>query len=361
MLTRADDYLIHQTCDPVANVGTSDRNFYDRYFFNGYSRDGSVFFAVAMGQYPNRLVMDAAFNVVCDGRQHVLRASRRAGPDRMDAVVGPISVEVVEPLRKLRVRVGPNDWGMSADLVFTGRIPPLEEPRFQRREGGRVFMDYTRLTQHVVVQGEITVAGTTIAVSEDRYWGMRDRSWGIRPVGEREAGAPPPSPQFYWLWAPMNFEDLCTHFDVNEDARGARWHEMAVIAPVGGEVEEARSVEYRIDFRSGTRHANNAQIRYRRRSGEEMVIDLEPLYNFSMTGLGYLHPVWGHGMYVGENETMGESWALDDVDPSIPLYLHVQAVCRATSGKRRGIGVLEQAIIGPHEPSGFKDLFDLAP
>ena len=34
--------------DPVAYAGT-DRNFYDRYFFNGYAPDGSVFFAAAMG------------------------------------------------------------------------------------------------------------------------------------------------------------------------------------------------------------------------------------------------------------------------------------------------------------------------
>ncbi len=40
MLTKADDYPIHQTADPIAAVGTSDRNFYDRYFFNGYGRDG---------------------------------------------------------------------------------------------------------------------------------------------------------------------------------------------------------------------------------------------------------------------------------------------------------------------------------
>ena len=36
-LSKGDDYPIHQTPEPVAYAGT-DRNFYDRYFFNGYSR-----------------------------------------------------------------------------------------------------------------------------------------------------------------------------------------------------------------------------------------------------------------------------------------------------------------------------------
>jgi hypothetical protein len=48
MITKADDYPVHQTPDPIAYAG-ADRNFYDRYFFNGYNDDASVFFAVALG------------------------------------------------------------------------------------------------------------------------------------------------------------------------------------------------------------------------------------------------------------------------------------------------------------------------
>ena len=63
MLTKADDFPIHQTSEPVAHTNSSDRNFYDRYFFNGYARDGSVYFAAALGSYPNRHVTDAAVSV----------------------------------------------------------------------------------------------------------------------------------------------------------------------------------------------------------------------------------------------------------------------------------------------------------
>mgnify|MGYP003394739499 FL=1 len=48
MLTKADDYPVHQTAEPIAYAGT-DRNFYDRYFFNGYAPDGEVVFAAALG------------------------------------------------------------------------------------------------------------------------------------------------------------------------------------------------------------------------------------------------------------------------------------------------------------------------
>ena len=360
MITRADDFPIHQTAEPIAVAGGGQRNFYDRYFFNGYTRDGELFLAAAMGQYPNRGVADAAFNVVHRGRQYVVRASQRSGAERMQSRVGPIRVEVVEPLRTLRLIVEPNAYGLSADLTFSARTVPIEEPRFHREHDGHVFMDSTRLTQHVEISGQIVVDGETIALRADRCWGSRDRSWGIRPIGERDPDAPSIPAQFFWLWAPVNFPDLCTHFDVNEGADGTRWHQFGTVAQPGAEIETATQVGYALDLQPGTRRARRATVTLTRGDGEVLPIELTPLYDFQMVGLGYNHPTWGHGMAVGANVVDGESFALADVDRTVPLNLHIQAVCEARLGSRRGIGVLEQLILGPHHPSGLRELFDMA-
>ena len=58
MLSKGDDYPLHQTAEPIAFAGT-DRNFYDRYFFNGYNPDRSGFFALAFGIYPHLDIADA--------------------------------------------------------------------------------------------------------------------------------------------------------------------------------------------------------------------------------------------------------------------------------------------------------------
>src|SRR5260221_2376859 len=121
-----DDSPVHQTALPVAHPGTSDSNYYDRYFFNGYARDGEWFFAVAIALYPNRRVIDAAFSVVHDGVQRSVFASGRAPLDRAHTRVGPIAIEVLEPMRTLRVRV--SDAGLSADLTFSARTMAVEEP-----------------------------------------------------------------------------------------------------------------------------------------------------------------------------------------------------------------------------------------
>jgi len=206
MLSKGDDYPIHQTPEPVAYAGT-DRNFYDRYFFNGYGPRGDTFFAVAFGVYPHLNIADAHFAVVSDGVQYCLHASRVLGMERMDIEVGPIAIDVVEPLRVLRVRIAPHD-GLAAELLFEGRAFPIEEPRFTHRNGPRTFMDYTRMTQNGRYRGWIEVDGVRSDL-EPGTVGTRDRSWGVRPIGAPDAQpyAPALSPGFFWMWSPLNFAD----------------------------------------------------------------------------------------------------------------------------------------------------------
>lgn len=363
MLTAADEYLIHQTPYTFDQPFTSDRNFYDRYFFNGYKRDGSVFFAAAMGTYANMGIVDAAFSVVVDGKERFVRASRALDRDRMNTTVGPISVQVVEPLKKLRLKVGKNKWGIAADLVLEVRSLPAEEPHFRRQDhNGAVVMDYTRFTQHCTWSGKLSVDGTTYDVNHDTWWGSRDHSWGIRNVGGRDPrGAPSGEmPQFFWNWAPLNFEDLCTLYTVSEMADGTRWHHSGVILTPypDATLEECTGVEHSLAFKRGTRHISSATITLRTKKGRDLIIELKPLYNFLMKGVGYGEPKWGHGMWVGADEVDGGEYDLALEDPMVNL--HVQTIAQVTAGRRKGIGVFEHIIIGPHQRYGFKEALDPA-
>ena len=359
VLTSFDDYLVHQTPLPVAHPATSDPNAYDRYFFNGYAPDGELFFAAALGLYPNRQVMDAAFSVVRNGKQTSLHSSRRAPTDRRDTTVAPISVEVIEPLRQLRVRVAADaDGALGADLTFTARTAPIEEPRYVATTQTRTSLDLTRLTQFGTWDGWVDVGGERGEVQG--VLGTRDRSWGIRPVGERAGGgAPGPEPQFFWLWAPLQFENRCLHFDMNEDATGRPWHSYgASVATDGSEPVPFVSVRHEIHWRKGTRRAEAATLHLTSLDDKTERVELEPLLDFQMLGLGYLHPEWGHGMWKGEHATHVEEWNLADLDPLDYRHLHVQQLCRVRAGDEAGVGVLEQLVIGRHSPSGFDNLLD---
>jgi hypothetical protein len=363
-----DDLPLHQTPEPLAHVATGDRNAYDRYFFNGYTADGSVFFAAALGVYPNRDVVDAAFSVVRDGVQTSVHASGRLVADRR-TTVGPIEVRVLSPMRRLQVVVGPNDAGIEADVTFAARTEALEEPRFTVRRGNRVVMDYTRLTQFGTWTGRLAVGSDVVQLDGLDVLGSRDRSWGIRSVGEREVGAPGGAPQFFWLWAPLNLPDRCLHLDFQEDAAGRRAHANGDVLPLlaapdapvdlaGPVGERAAEVAHEVAWRRGTRRSEGARLTLRPHGGEPIVAELEPLLDFQMLGIGYLHPEWGHGMWKGEAAVGVESWRLDELDLLAPQHLHVQQLVRVRVGDEVGTGVLEQLVIGPHEPSGLTGLAD---
>jgi hypothetical protein len=366
MLTKGDDYPLHQTAEPIAYAGT-DRNFYDRYFFSGYAPTGDRLFALAFGVYPHLNIADASFCVVRDGVETALHASRWLGMERMDLHVGPIRIEVVEPLQKLKIVVDAPDQRLRAEIVFEARHFPEEEPRFTRRIGPRTFMDYTRLTQNGRYDGWIELDGAREAVSG--FVGTRDRSWGIRPVGARDSQdtVPPALPQFFWLWTPCNFEDGSLFFHTNDDAAGEPWNRRAVWAPDGageaGQHHFAKS-NCEIEWVSGTRNARSGLLRLWDDSGETQV-SFTPLYNFRMLGLGYGHPKWGHGVAHGELAVEREDIVLADVDPKLPQHLHVQALSEVTmrspdGRERTGRGLLEQLALGPHGPSGFKSILDMA-
>lgn len=364
VLTSYDDFPIHQASVPVAHSATGDLNQYDRYFFNGYSRDGSLYFGAAMGLYPNRHVADAAFCVVKDGVQHSVFRSQRAPIDRKDATtLGPIVVEIIQPLHTVRLTVDAPEHGLRADLTFECRSAAIEEAHFFQRTGMRTFFDYTRLTQFGAWSGWFEVDGVRHEVTPDQFWGSRDRSWGIRPVGEQPAPlAPASAPQFFWLWAPVNFPSCSTHFDVNEHGDGKRWHETGTLAPVGGEGAMMRAVDWRVQWRPGTRFADHFEYDLIDWDGSVHTVTLTPKYEFQMRGIGYGHPEFGHGYWKGEAVTGGERLQLPVDNPLSREHVHVQALCDATLTRsdgsvEHGIGILEQLALGPH-PSGLTGILD---
>ena len=86
-ISAMDESLAHQTPETFDRVCTSDRNFYDRYYFNLHPKSGDLFLVIGMGQYPNLGTTDAFACLVYKGKQRVLRCSRELGPDRSDTSV----------------------------------------------------------------------------------------------------------------------------------------------------------------------------------------------------------------------------------------------------------------------------------
>jgi hypothetical protein len=360
VLSPLDDFPIHQIAEPMRRVGTSDRNFYDRYYFNLHGCSDELFLVAGMGQYPNLCVQDA-FLLVVKGKVHrVLRASRELGADRMDLSVGPIRIEVLEGLKRLRLVAEENPHGIRAELEWNGAVPAHLEPPHRLRQFERITFDTQRLWQTGRWSGWLELEGERIAITPDRWWGTRDRSWGVRPVGEAE---PPgvrvtdPSPGMFWSYAPMQFDDHSIMVICQETPAGQRVLEEAVRvwADPARQAEPLGRPELDLELVRGTREVRRATIHLREPGGGPLDVQVEPLLKCHVTaGTGYgFDADWRHGMYQGRLVVQG--LRLDYASPADQPRLagFIDAVARFRAKDRVGYGLFEYFIFGPSRRFGF--------
>ena len=371
MLSSFDDFYIHQTSRPIATPATSDRNAYDRSFFNGYTDTGDLYFGISSARYPNLEIQDCALTIVYGGKQHAFYASRRAPTDPRDMSTGPFHIEILEPMMTLRVVVEDNDTGIGADLHWIPRTAhfPEDHQSLTPQQIGR-WMIATRMNQFGFWSGEIRLPDETITVNPEETYGTKDRSWGVRPVGDpAPSGAPRQRKGFKFFWAPIHWSDHVTHMGIFEGDRGEVWHWDGFQLPAytdatlipgieDPDIRRFKSVAHDFAWKSGTRNVSGGTLTMEQHEGDPIVVELEPILSVRMKGMGYGHPKWGHGFWKGELAIASESWNLDDIEPLRPENVHIQEVIRVQSGDSVGVGVLEQLVVGPYPRYGFKELLD---
>jgi hypothetical protein len=299
MLTSLDESLFHQIPTTFDHVGSSDPRFFDRWWFAGYEPSGRGALQFTVAVYNNQDVADGGFVVVHDGRQHNLRASRALRP-RFEPAVGPLRVEVVEPLRHLRLVAAPSDRPIAAELDWVATKEPEEEAPHFERQRGHVNQDYQRYNQIGHLSGRVTLGDERVEL--DRWWACRDHSWGVRPgVGGEGpsirrpvaagAAAGPVGHLFCFLF--FSTERRAGHVQIAERPEG-RVYQTGII----GE-ERVAEVDLSLDLVPGTRRFSRAALELVLAGGEPVRLEVEAIGpSIAMPGLGYSGG-WDDGQGLG--------------------------------------------------------------
>ena len=368
-----DEYLAHQTSDTFDYVFTSDRNFYDRYYFNMHNSSDDFFMVAGMGQYPNLGVTDAFVAISHGSNQYVIRASRALGHDRLDTKVGPFTIEVIEGLRSLRIQCDENEWGLSFDVRFDGSVPALEEPKTFIRNRARVMMDVSRYAQVGNYSGTVEVAGQRYEVTPDVWKGARDRSWGVRPVGEREAPGigiedlVQGKHGFYHNWIPLQLDRGMFKVMYDADYAGNPTVEEASFVPafgMPGEIQKFGTPEIEIEYISGTREMKSARTILRSEGGEDISITSLPRRTVYLAGgTGYLPSEdWGHGFYKGPSVVEGLTFDMSTQQKRSQYAVLNETLCRFELDTGEvSYGMHENMCIGIYRPHGFDEPGKMAP
>lgn len=364
-----DEYPFHQHPAPFNVPATTDAHYNDGYWFAFYSADW--YFVAGLRLHPNANVMDGFAGVVHRGEQHCLRAARALRPDYDRLAVGPLQLDVLEPLRRLRLAAGENPAGIEFDVVFEARSPPFTEDRHRHTRYGVAINDTLRYTQICRASGRVALGDERVEV--DAWHAIRDHSWGVRssmalpdPIGGVERPAGERRRRAFRLWVPFEVEDHCGFFQTHEDHDGnAIDFEGRLFYDDGREVPLV-SVSHALEYHAGTKRPLGGSFRLFGEDGIERSYSLRATgLAADVQGLGY-YGGWrdGHsaGVYRGPELTESDVYGNDPVeDPTGPAHVPRERRLGPTEHPSfltgpdgaQGMAHLEHSVFGAYAPYSF--------
>lgn len=292
MLTALDESLFHQIATTFDHAATSDHRFYDRYYIEAADESGGAALAAGLAVYKNTNVVDGFLTVLRGDRQHNVRVSRPLRDDMTTCQAGPLSFEIVEPMRVVRLSLADGDHGLATDIVWEAALPPVEEVQHFNRVDGRVSEEVHRYNQTGRAHGVVQVGGERIELGD--WWGARDHSWGVRPgVGgfEPKTGSIPAAMNgFLYTWFTFSATDVAGYLQVHENGVGRRVvfdGVMHLRRDGAWEDIEVETVDYEFTFPAGSRNYERARVTVTGAGEKFEIVCSRLLHPFVMRGTGY--------------------------------------------------------------------------
>jgi hypothetical protein len=360
-LMGADEGLNHQIVDTFATLSQTDLAWTEKIWGSLARIDGSLQVDFGLGKYQNRGIIDGFGGVSRGKEQWTVRGSRVLHTAPEDMAVGPLHLEIVEPLKQMRFRLEPNDvQPISFDIVLTGVTPPFFEERnlVRNRRTGRIDVDVIRYHQGGWASGTVTVGDQTYEVTPDEWFGFRDHSWGVRQaIGEPlvdliPTPTAPSGGRGGMKWSPAFFQRPDgTYYETAIFVVEGPWeYSSAYLNDANGTQNPVGSVVPHIDYDTRTRFVKGGELVMTMASGEQRTIEVEALGQsgfFLKTG-GYGD--WAghkHGAYKGELHLDGEYIADCHSDENLPLLGQFRDTpIRVRDGDAVGYGIMESLIGG---------------
>jgi hypothetical protein len=353
MLTPQDDLIGHQLPTTFDQIDNSDPAWMERLWYTGHPvPGGEVMFDIGLGYHPNRNVMDVFAGVAVPGRQWNFRASRRLRPDPLTTTVGPLSIRVIEGLRRHALRLDANDSGLRFELEFEGTMNPHEETAHQRRRDGRITEDMYRAQQMGRYSGWLEFDGRRVDVNG--WLGQRDHSWGVRAEMRTDETTPPLTyyPPFFYCWTTAQFEDRGLVIFFKERAPGDQIYLSGEeVLPLGTKPSSRRQlvdVQHEVSWHDDPHGQSMASaafdLTFADGSRRPINVRLRPTKYYLKGGLYGGLDGWFHGDDKGKLHTAHEVWNLSDAATRSKVRTLADQVIEVRDGNDVGYGIIEYGV-----------------
>ena len=355
MLTPQDDLIGHQLPTTFDQIDNSDPAWMERLWYTGHPAPaGDVIFDIGLGYHPNRNVMDAFAGVAVPGRQWNFRASRRLRPDPLTTTVGPLSIKVVEGLRRHRLALAPNDSGIAFELDFVSDFSPHEEKAHLRRRDGRVTENMARGQQLGRYRGWLEYDGRRIEVDEATWLGQRDHSWGVRAEMRTDESHPPLTfyPPFFYCWTTAQFKGRGLHLFFKERAPGDKIYLSGEeVFGLGDKVsgrnqlaDLTHEVQWHDDPHGQSMASASFHLTFADGRERDVQVRVLPTRYFLKGGLYGGLDGWFHGDDRGKLHLAHEVWDLADPATRKLVRTLADQVIEVRDGDEVGYGIVEYGV-----------------
>ena len=135
-LTNFDEHPVHQITEAFGSVMATDKHWNDGHYICLCDTEGNIQLIGLVRLYTNNDVIDGFLCVRHKGKQHNIRLSRRLRTDIDTIGIGPLRIEIVEPMQTVRLVLEDNEYGISCDLTCTSTAVPTRTSRRTRARAG---------------------------------------------------------------------------------------------------------------------------------------------------------------------------------------------------------------------------------
>ena len=242
MFSNMDEYLIHQTENPVAKPVSADPHWDDSVYFFLHDDKGEVVVFLTYEIFPNkgdhghtRTLMLAC----CRGEHYRYVFDEETNNDhRMVMSSGAMTFEVIEPNKTWGIKISDSVNDIHADLIFHARCPVnyVEKPFWEKN--GKPVINQQHYNQSGRFEGKLAIKGETF----DKLMGMRNRSWGVRAWLDL--------PMYHWCEAQFDTFAINTWKFENQD--GSSVYTDGAITYEDGSIERIVRYDQRIETFEGS-------------------------------------------------------------------------------------------------------------
>lgn len=359
MLLGMDEYPYHQFTNTFAAVAGSDPQWNDGHYVTLCDAEGTVCLTSNVRLYQNNDVLDGFVCIRHEGRQHNIRLSRRLRPNMDHLGVGPLRIELVEPMHVLRMVLEENavlaNQGIALDVTCRTTAGPHLDPIETTRIDGRLISE--RATYEVTGEcsGWVSIDGVRIDLVSAAFF--RNHSWGYQPGrGGARAGAPTAAPRRLpgvRQWVLFHMPDHGGYYFADPRPRAAAGKGAILL---GGRSIPVESISHDLHFYGGGRRLRSGTFALVDAEGGSHSYEIEDLGWVYCQGGGYFggfNDGLGQGVYRGDYHEEGETWDVSHptqvVDETGRMFefdhAWAESFVRVSSGGASGLGHFECVVI----------------